>query len=99
VVPGILSFQEALDQSRSSTLKLIPTMEGARKSLREVLTGSPSQDLFVFIGPEGDFTPQEIVQAVKSGFTPVSLGDSVLRAETAAIAVAAYLKFALIEPV
>jgi len=44
------------------------------------------------IGPEGDFTPQEVEAATQSGFTPVSLGKNVLRVATAAIAVAAYIK-------
>lgn len=39
----------------------------------------------VVIGPEGDFTEDEINLAVKTGFTPVSLGSSRLRTETAGI--------------
>lgn len=38
----------------------------------------------VFVGPEGDFTPEEIENLISSA-TPVSLGSSILRAETAAI--------------
>ena len=40
---------------------------------------------FVLIGPEGDFSPDEVEQAVKSGFTSVSLGESRLRTETAGV--------------
>jgi len=43
--------------------------------------------LIVLIGPEGDFSEQEIQQANESGFRSVHLGDARLRAETAAIAV------------
>ncbi|NLE63881.1 MAG: RNA methyltransferase, partial [Bacteroidales bacterium] len=39
----------------------------------------------VLIGPEGDFTPQEISLAKECGFIPVSLGKSRLRTETAAL--------------
>ena len=46
----------------------------------------------VLIGPEGDFTPQEIALAEKAGFLPVSLGERVLRVDTAAIAVASFIK-------
>ena len=42
--------------------------------------------VLVLIGPEGDFTPQEVEQAVSAGFQPVTLGNNVLRGETAAIA-------------
>ncbi len=40
----------------------------------------------VLIGPEGDFTPDEVELAVESGFQNVSLGQSRLRTETAGIA-------------
>jgi 16S rRNA (uracil1498-N3)-methyltransferase len=39
----------------------------------------------ILIGPEGDFSPEEVTLAVKSGFTPVSLGPNRLRTETAAL--------------
>ncbi len=40
----------------------------------------------VLIGPEGDFTPNEVEQALSGGFLPVTLGTSRLRTETAALA-------------
>ena len=39
----------------------------------------------VLIGPEGDFSPEEIALALKCGFEPISLGESRLRTETAAL--------------
>ena len=42
--------------------------------------------LWIVIGSEGGFTPQEVSQAQAAGFTTVSLGPSILRAETASIA-------------
>ena len=94
-IPGILDFKTALNQSKGSDLKLIPTLGGARKTLKEAVAGHPATEIFVLIGPEGDFTPREVEQAVNAGFIPISLGDSILRAETAAIAVAGYLRFYL----
>jgi 16S rRNA (uracil1498-N3)-methyltransferase len=46
---------------------------------------SPGTDATIMIGPEGDFTPNEIQQAMEKGFTSISLGDSRLRTETAGI--------------
>jgi 16S rRNA (uracil1498-N3)-methyltransferase len=46
----------------------------------------PRKDTLVLIGPEGDFSKQEVEQAVKSGYRPVSLGKARLRTETAALA-------------
>ena len=54
-----------------------------RKSLAQVY--EPSRDAVVMIGPEGDFDPQEVALALKAGFVPVTLGESRLRTETAAL--------------
>lgn len=40
----------------------------------------------ILIGPEGDFSPEEVQLALENGFQPVSLGDQRLRTETAALA-------------
>lgn len=52
---------------------------------------NPQETLSVWIGPEGDFTPQEAAQALQKGIQPAHLGEARLRTETAALlAVAAY---------
>lgn len=43
------------------------------------------RDVMVLIGPEGDFSPDEVETAMKAGFEPVTLGKSRLRTETAAV--------------
>ena len=43
------------------------------------------RDVLVMIGPEGDFSEQEVADALASGFVPVSLGNSRLRTETAGV--------------
>ena len=45
----------------------------------------PNHNYLILIGPEGDFSPEEIELALKSGFQAVSLGDSRLRTETAGV--------------
>lgn len=47
---------------------------------------SPGRNVLILIGPEGDFSPEEINEAAGQGFRPVSLGESRLRTETAALA-------------
>ena len=42
-------------------------------------------DVLVLIGPEGDFSKEEVELAKENGFVPVSLGKARLRTETAAI--------------
>ena len=50
-----------------------------------------STSKLILIGPEGDFTPEEIEAAYKNNFIPVSLGNTRLRTETAAIVAATVL--------
>jgi len=58
--------------------------EGERTALTQV--AGQGAGCCVLIGPEGDFTPQEIALALERGIRPVTLGDSRLRTETAALA-------------
>ena len=59
--------------------------DGERTALKHVIAAAPR--CCVLIGPEGDFTPAEIAQARARGIRPVTLGESRLRTETAALAV------------
>lgn len=43
------------------------------------------ENYLILIGPEGDFSPEEITLAIQSGFRPVSLGERRLRTETAGV--------------
>jgi 16S rRNA (uracil1498-N3)-methyltransferase len=52
-----------------------------------------SKDQLIIIGPEGDFSPNEIELALNNSFTPVSLGDNRLRTETAGIVACTIMKF------
>ena len=57
--------------------------EGTKKSLKSVL--KPNDNTTLLIGPEGDFSTNEISESIKAGFIPVTLGNNRLRTETAAI--------------
>ncbi|HET6556159.1 MAG TPA: 16S rRNA (uracil(1498)-N(3))-methyltransferase [Prolixibacteraceae bacterium] len=54
-----------------------------RDVLKKMIT--PHQNYLILIGPEGDFSADEINNALQAGFHPVSLGDSRLRTETAGV--------------
>ena len=58
-------------------------MDGGKPFLLDVL--DPKCDAVVMIGPEGDFSIEEVKEALKHGFRSVSLGRSRLRTETAAL--------------
>jgi 16S rRNA (uracil1498-N3)-methyltransferase len=57
--------------------------EGEKVSLKEALV--PQNKYLILIGPEGDFSPQEINIALENGFQAITLGNSRLRTETAAL--------------
>lgn len=57
--------------------------EQQRELLKNVVR--PGENYLILIGPEGDFSPEEIRMAIQSGFQPVSLGESRLRTETAGV--------------
>lgn len=59
---------------------------GIKKAyLPHILGASPLKKSLVLIGPEGDFSIKEVRMALENGFTPVTLGKSRLRTETAAL--------------
>lgn len=57
--------------------------EQHRELLKNVV--KPGANYLILVGPEGDFSPEEIRMAVDAGFSPVSLGESRLRTETAGV--------------
>ena len=57
--------------------------EGEKPLLKDMV--HPGEDALVLIGPEGDFSEEEVRKATENGFIPISLGKSRLRTETAAL--------------
>jgi hypothetical protein len=92
IIEPIKNVEEVCCAAGDFDLKLIPTLTGERKNLKEIFDSARPRNILVFIGPEGDFTDEEIRLALESGCVLVSLGDTTLRVDTAAIAVSAFLK-------
>jgi 16S rRNA (uracil1498-N3)-methyltransferase len=69
--------------SKKGTLLIAHCEETERKSLKEMI--EKNEELTLLIGPEGDFSDNEIKFALENGFIPVTLGETRLRTETAAI--------------
>jgi 16S rRNA (uracil1498-N3)-methyltransferase len=57
--------------------------------------GRLPQSVCVWVGPEGDFTPAELIAAKSAGALPITLGRLVLRSETAAVYCLAVLNYEL----
>jgi 16S rRNA (uracil1498-N3)-methyltransferase len=89
-VRPLAGIGDVISEADGYDLKLIPTLFGERMALSEALGVRRPVNVLVLIGPEGDFTDEEVAAARRRGFVPVSLGHQVMRVDTAAIAVAAY---------
>ncbi|MBA3827997.1 MAG: 16S rRNA (uracil(1498)-N(3))-methyltransferase [Taibaiella sp.] len=85
-----MSLLQAIGIHSSTSEKFIAhCAEDAKKvGFNDVLKAA--KDAVIMIGPEGDFTQEEVNLCVSQGYVPVSLGKNRLRTETAAIAVCAY---------
>ncbi|MDE6951546.1 MAG: 16S rRNA (uracil(1498)-N(3))-methyltransferase [Lachnospiraceae bacterium] len=99
IVHEVTTFSEALSYANDMDVRLIPyeraaDMAETKKCLAGVRAG---QKIAVFIGPEGGFEEAEIEEAAKAGVIPVTLGRRILRTETAAITVTAWLMYLLEE--
>lgn len=98
VIDDLTELKTILASAEDYDLKLIPTLFGKRKTIKEIFSRVDFQprNILVLIGPEGDFTDAEVDSAKKVGFIPITLGDLVLRVETAAVSVASFIRFRLL---
>ena len=96
VVPKIESLQDYSDMLRTAspnTLRLI-LWEREGTKLKEILESSKERKkVFFIIGPEGGFSQEEVEEAKRAGFIPVTLGRRILRAETASLCFLSILQY------
>jgi 16S rRNA (uracil1498-N3)-methyltransferase len=80
-----VTFSEFINSDRPGT-KMIASCnpDSERKKIDQVY--EKNSDAVILIGPEGDFTGEELNLSFRSGYKPVHLGTSRLRTETAGIA-------------
>lgn len=78
-----ITFNEFINQEKLDT-KLIAHCEDSKKTTLKSLSAK-LENTTILIGPEGDFSTSEIELAIKKGYRPISLGNTRLRTETAAI--------------
>ncbi len=91
VVEPVTDMEGAFVLAGGYDLKLIGALFGSRRSLKDVLSAQKYRSIIVFIGPEGDFSRQEVARAGECGCIGISLGELVLRVDTAALSVAAFI--------
>ena len=83
------TFKEFMKHENKGLQLIAHCEETDKKSLKSVL--KPNENVTMLIGPEGDFTAHEIEAALSANYSPVSLGGTRLRTETAGMVAAALL--------
>lgn len=78
-----ITFKEFLKRKNEGLQLIAHCEETDKKTLKSVL--KPNESVTLLIGPEGDFSEKEIALALENKYIPVSLGNTRLRTETAAI--------------
>ena len=90
------SLSACLDAMAQIPLILIPTLSVETVSVSDAVAPAIGvREAAILIGPEGDFTREEVLSAQARGARPVSLGQLTLRSETAALATLAILSHLL----
>ena len=93
-IAPVVPLSDFFRNDSEATLKLILWEQELHRSLKhelaDRLTDSP---IMAMIGPEGGFAPEEIERAREQGWTSVSIGSRVLRAETAGLVVLSILQY------
>ena len=88
-IPKIHPFKDfnlVIEELKPRATIFFLSLEERSKRLFDAFLNCQSSQVAFFIGPEGDFTPEEYEFAKKSGAIAVTLGQNVLKVETAAIA-------------
>ena len=81
-----MAFGESLARVREVSPVFVAALSPDARPLRDAVTAYPApKQAGWFVGPEGDFTPDELDALLRAGAVPVSLGRNVLRAETASL--------------
>jgi len=85
VLNEMTGFKEFINLASSGTKMIAHCLDSEpRKFISDIIRSEG--DYLILIGPEGDFTPNEVTLALQNDFKPLTLGNTRLRTETAALA-------------
>ena len=92
-IGSIQDFKNIVKNPNPYDLSLIAALSEEAMELKDILSGFRGRNLAIAIGPEGDFTDSEIRDARNAGFKLISLGERVLKSDTAGLALLAILNY------
>lgn len=83
-------FSKAIENS-GAAIKLLAHVDQHHQYIGEAI--ERGKDIVISVGPEGDFTEEEVAMAKANGFQPISLGNNTLRTETAGLSACCFVNF------
>lgn len=93
VIDDIKKIGSVLAGSNPYDIKMMAALTDETVSIKKTIAGFKGERIAFAIGPEGDFTPEEIKKASGAGFKLISLGPRVLKSDTAGLAVLSILGY------
>lgn len=94
-VKDFMSFKQAIEYAKTLDMNIIPYEEasGIEESREIIKSIKGKKSLGIFIGPEGGFAKEEVELAIETGAKVITLGNRILRTETAGLATIAIIMF------
>lgn len=94
VIYDLCNINELSRKEFDNSLKLLCTLNEKTENIKKVLAKNNKYDkIIIVIGPEGGFDPLEEKKLIENGFISISLGNTVLRAETAPVAALSMINY------
>lgn len=90
VITEPILFDQFISREMSAHKMIAHCIDGLKSNIYQA--AAKHHDTLIMIGPEGDFTPDEIDRSITNGFLAVSLGNTRLRTETAGVAAAVIMQ-------
>ena len=104
VIEKPITPKEFLARNEQFDLPLVASLQSRTQHPRECVDGflaehkTLPETLAVWVGPEGDFTPAEVNDILTAGFRPITLGQVILRSETAAMCAVSSINYEMQSP-
>ncbi|MGR6835419.1 16S rRNA (uracil(1498)-N(3))-methyltransferase [Syntrophomonas erecta] len=93
-ISQVLGFNELLEEIKGSPAVILYEREeqqGLKNIVKEQRTAFLDQGVYLIVGPEGGFSPEEVDRACAYGVVPATLGPRILRTETAGLVAASIM--------
>lgn len=92
---GVLSFKEALEDMKNNDMNICPYENERTVSIKSAIKDADINTIGIFVGPEGGFEEEEIVNIQDIDSKVVSLGPRILRTETASVVASSIVLYEL----